>query len=140
MLVTKRTLVAVMLLISCFCSTTRASDALKNDSRLDKKITLELGLVTLEELAHEISEQTGVKIEVGKGKSDWQVRERKTIVFVKDVPAREILTRVASLHHYRLSSYGDGTNRYYQIWQASRRDGKKRNSERTLSRRVVGKQ
>lgn len=115
MLVTRRTLTVVMLLISCFYSTTQACDALKNDSCLDKKITLELGLVTLEELAHEISEQTGVKIEVGRGKSDWQVRERKTVVFTKDVPAREILTRVASLHHYRLSSYGDGADRYYQI-------------------------
>ncbi|MGB9589107.1 MAG: hypothetical protein ACPL7O_13085, partial [Armatimonadota bacterium] len=54
---------------------------------------------------------------MGKGKSDWRVRERKTIVFANDVPAKEILKLVADLHHYRLSSYGDGTNRYYRIWQ-----------------------
>jgi len=105
-----------------------ADDSVSEDPRLDQKVTLSLGLVTLDKFAEEVSKQTGVTIEAGKNKKDWQVMERKTVVFAKDVPAKEILQQVAELHHYTLSGYGKGDKRYYRYWQ----DLKSRKEEEEL--------
>lgn len=109
-------------------SVTWADASVSEDPRLDQKVTLSLGLVTLDKFAEEVSKQTGVTIEAGKNKKDWQVMERKTVVFAKDVPAKEILQQVAELHHYTLSGYGKGDKRYYRYWQ----DLKSRKEEEEL--------
>ncbi|MHB1002113.1 MAG: hypothetical protein ACYC27_22970 [Armatimonadota bacterium] len=106
-----------MLVFMCTCTMASPTDAVKNDTRLDKKITLELGLVTLEKFVKEFSRATGVKVTAGDSARDWQVKERKTIIYAKDVYAKDILVKVAKLHHYTLSRYGKDDNPTYCYWQ-----------------------
>ena len=105
-----------------------AIDSMKNDARLDLKVTLSLGLTTLDQFAKEISQQTGVIITAGNNKNDWRVKERKMVVFAKDIPAKELLSKIATLHHYIISGTGEGDKRTYRYWQ----DLKSRKEEKEL--------
>jgi len=98
------------------------------DPRLDQKVTLELGNVTLEDICKELSKLTGVTIVAGRGKSDWQVKERRTVIFAKDVTARDVLSRLSKLHHYRLSRSGPAGKWAYVFWQ----DRRSRDEEQAL--------
>ena len=97
-----------------------ASEAVLSDARLDRKVTVETGLTTLDQFAAEMTRLTGVRIEAGSRKDDWRVKERKTIVFAKDIPAKDLLLQAARLHHYTLSAYDQGGTKYYRYWQDQR--------------------
>ena len=115
-----RQVVIIILLALALTSVVFAGENELSDPRLDKQITLELGNVSLDELAAEVSKQTGIAITAGRGRSDWKVKERRTIIFAKDIKASDVLYRVASLHRYRLSRSGKEGEWGYYIWQDKR--------------------
>jgi hypothetical protein len=65
------------------------------DSRLFRKVTLQLKGVSLEELCAALQTQTGVDLRAARGVSD-----EKVTVFVKERPAREVMRAMVQLFGY----------------------------------------
>jgi hypothetical protein len=74
----------------------------------------------MEQLVSAVSKQTGITIFIGSSKSDWRVRDRRTIVYIKDVTAGSLLQRVTKLHHYRMTRSGKEGQWTYTIRQDKR--------------------
>ena len=93
------------------------SESLTSDPRLEKKVTLEVNHVKLEEVAESLSKQSGVDIKAGTGKRDWKVRERKVTIHAKDIPLAQILEEIPKLVGFHLSRQGKEGEWNYLIWQ-----------------------
>ena len=87
------------------------------DKRLDKKVTLAVNHVKLEEVAKNLSEQSGITIKAGAGTRDWKVREQKVSIHGRDVPLSKALDQVTKLLGYCLSREGKEGEWTYIIWQ-----------------------
>lgn len=87
------------------------------DKRLEKKVTLAVNHVKLEEVAKSLSEQSGITIKAGTGTRDWKVREQLVTVHAKDVPLSKVLDQVTKLLSFCLSREGKEGEWSYIIWQ-----------------------
>lgn len=95
-------------------------DAVKNyqkeatvvDARLFHKVTLELKGVSLTDLCEELQKQTEVKFEAGR-----PVRDENVTVFVKDVPARDVMREVARLFGFLWIRSGQEGGYRYELTQ-----------------------
>ena len=65
------------------------------DSRLTQKISLEAKRQSVSSIISQISQKAGIKIETGLGDQDWQVRDRKMIIFAKDMPVADLMQSIA---------------------------------------------
>lgn len=66
-------------------------DSTKPDARLSQKVTYEAKHRSVKLILADLSKMTGVTLKAGYGDSDWQVRDRKMNVFVKDVPLLNLM-------------------------------------------------
>ena len=87
------------------------------DLRLDKKVTLDVNNVKLEEVAKSLSEQTGITIKAGSGQRDWKVRERTVTIHAKDQPAGKMLDEISRVVGFYISREGKDKEWTYIIWQ-----------------------
>lgn len=98
-------------------ATSLAAVDLKSDSRLAVNVTLSMGKATLESVVQALAQKTGVQMSVGQRKEDWLVREMPVNVFVKDVPAWQVMEHLAKLTDFTWSAVGEGEDKGYRIWQ-----------------------
>ncbi|MGC8833450.1 MAG: hypothetical protein ACP5R4_05285, partial [Armatimonadota bacterium] len=98
-------------------ATSLAAVDLKGDSRLAVDVTLSMGKATLESVVQALAQKTGVQMFVGQRKEDWLVREMPVNVFVKDVPAWQVMEHLAKLTDFTWSAVGEGEDKGYRIWQ-----------------------
>jgi hypothetical protein len=98
-------------------ATSLAAVDLKGDPRLDVKVTLSMGKATLESVVQALAQKTGVPMFAGQRKEDWLVREMPVNVFVKDVPAWQVMEHLAKLTDFTWSAVGEGEDKGYRIWQ-----------------------
>lgn len=98
------------------------------DKRLDKKITLEVDHVKLEDVAKSLSEQSGITIKAGTGDRDWKVREQHVTIRAKDLPAGRMIDEITKLDGFYVSREGKAGEWTYIIWQ----DKKSRDREAEL--------
>jgi len=70
-------------------------DASAPDERVAQKISYEAIRRPLREVLAELTEKTGVSFRAGENLKDWQVRDRKVNVFVKDVPLAAVMNSMA---------------------------------------------
>ena len=89
----------------------------KPDPRLDKKVTLEVSHTKLEDVAKQLTEQTGVVIKAGSGERDWRVRERRITIQAKDVRLGDLMEQISKLLNYYLSRGGKEGEWTYLYWQ-----------------------
>ena len=82
------------------------SEIRKSDPRLEKKVTLAVNHVKLEEVAQSLTEQSGVDIKAGTGKRDWKVRERKVTIHAKDIQVGQVLEEISKLVGFHVSQQG----------------------------------
>ena len=88
-----------------------------SDPRLEKKVTLRVNHVKLEDVAKSLSEQSSVDIKAGTGKRDWKARERKVTIHAKDIPLGQMLDEIKRLTSFHLSREGKEGAWNYVIWQ-----------------------
>ena len=93
------------------------SEFRKSDPRLDKKVSLAVNHVKLEDVAQSLAEQSGVDIKAGTGKRDWKVRERKVTIHAKDIQVGQVLEEISRLTGYHVSRLGKQGEWNYLIWQ-----------------------
>ncbi len=87
------------------------------DPRLDKKITLDVSHVKLEDVTKSLTEQTGVAVKAGSGSRDWKVRETTVTIHAEDVTLGKALDEIGALLGYYLSREGKAGEWSYIIWQ-----------------------
>lgn len=65
------------------------------DARLVKIVGIEARRLKVSEVLEDLSKQTGVTFNAGYNKSDWQVRDRRVIIFAKNVSAAGLMNSIA---------------------------------------------
>lgn len=72
-----------------------------SDSRLAMKVSYEATHQPLKIILKELSTLTGVELNAGFSSADWQVRDRKMNIFVKDLPLAALMNSIARVMKYR---------------------------------------
>jgi len=93
----------------------QATDETKPDSRLDQKITYEAKGELLHRVLDELSAKTNVTMTCGNNEKDWQVRDRKVIIFVKDMPLSDIQKHLADVLHFTWTQSGKEGEYTYKL-------------------------
>jgi len=109
----------ILAFVLAFCAPISADIAKFDppDKRLDKRVTLEVNYVKLQEVADSLCKQSGVVVKAGSGERDWKVREQLVTVHAKDVPLSKVLDQVTKLLSFCISREGKENEWTYIIWQ-----------------------
>ncbi|MEN6357812.1 MAG: hypothetical protein ABFD83_12100 [Armatimonadota bacterium] len=86
------------------------------DERLAQKVGVQAKRQTVCSIISQISENTGVKIDTGISEQDWQVRDRKMIIFAKEMPLANLMQSIARVMKFdwmRTKSSGVYSYRLY---------------------------
>ncbi len=98
------------------------------DARLDQKVTYQAKGALLHTVCEELTQKTGVAMRSGSSLKDWQVRDRKVTLFVKDMPLRDVHANLAKLLRFRWTKFDSKGLTSYRIIQ----DAKARTEEESL--------
>lgn len=79
---------------------------LKIDTRLTKTVTLSATRACVSTVLEELTKSTGVVFKAGYNNEDWQVRDRKMNVFVKDVPLVELMNSISHVMKFKWERKG----------------------------------
>ena len=109
---------AVVLLLTRLAS---SSEAVLEDARLDKRVTIECADMRLNAALDEVSKQTGVTLRCGTNRDDRQVREIPVTICAKDIPLGKLLDAIAASTHLLLSTEKAGDSKVYRIWRDKKR-------------------
>lgn len=94
----------ILLVATCFALLLQAhAHDLQTDTRLHQTVNLQLPDALLEEVAQELSKQTGVPLTV-----DRTLHEEKATLFVKGKPAWQVLEKLTALLDIRCEKNGEG--------------------------------
>lgn len=108
------------------CTATLAQDApaaatsenpQKPDPRLDQKVTYRAVAKPIRIVLDELSQKTGVQLDCGANLKDWQVRDRKVSIFVKDMPLRDLSIVIADVLHFTWSRETSEDTYSYRLFQ-----------------------
>lgn len=86
------------------------------DTRLSQKVTYEAWHIPLKTILSELSEVTGVKLNAGYNKDDWQVRDRKMNIYVKDITLNELMNSIARTMKFIWSKNKDVNPPTYRLY------------------------
>lgn len=70
------------------------------DTRLDQKVTYQAKGELMHKVIEDLANKTGVYMECGTSSKDWQVRDRKITIFVKDMPLKDLQQSIADLMNF----------------------------------------
>ncbi len=110
-------LIAALVLAICTSASADAGRFGGTDPRLDKKVTLGVNHVKLEEVAKQLSDQSGITIKAGSSSRDWKVRERRVTIHAKDITIGVMVDEITKLLGFTLSREGKDKEWSYIIWQ-----------------------
>ena len=86
------------------------------DTRLAKRVTYAEPRKTVSAILDDLAKSTGVVFRAGYNSKDWQVRDRKMTIFVKDVPLSQLMNSMARVMKFkwdRAGTEGAWTYRLY---------------------------
>lgn len=86
------------------------------DARLSRKVTYSAPMKTVSAILEDLTKSTGIVFRSGVNSKDWQVRDRKMTISVKDVPLSQLMnsiSRVMKFKWQRGGSEGAWTYRLY---------------------------
>ncbi len=89
------------------------------DPRLAQKVTYEAVHKPVKTVIADLARTTGVTINAGAGKQDWQVRDRRMNLFVKDIPLSKLMESIARVMKFRWE-ISDRTPPTYRLVQDRR--------------------
>lgn len=104
-------LMIVMLLCTAAIAVEQQSAA--PDTRLNQKVTYQAKGQPLYKVLGELTGMTKVKMTCGKNDKDWQVRDRKVTIFIKDMPLKDLQRNLAGVLHFTWGKGQDKTDNAY---------------------------
>lgn len=85
------------------------------DPRLAQKISYETWHTPVRNILADLSERTGVTLNSGYSKQDWQVRDRRMNILVHDVTLAELMNSIARVMKFRWSISEHATPPTYRL-------------------------
>lgn len=109
-------LIAVMLTV-CLAQANKpiATSEARKDPRLDQKVTYQVKLRTIADVADDLTKLTGVKFYAGHNDSDWRVREDCMTIWAKDIPLSSLMASIGHVMKYSWSRHGQTPEWTYRI-------------------------
>ncbi len=89
----------------------------KADVRLDQKITYQAKGKLLHDVLSDLTELSGVEMTCGSSAKDWQVRDRKLNIFVKDITLEKLQKSIAEVLHFTWARGVTGGEYRYRLFQ-----------------------
>jgi hypothetical protein len=105
-------LLLTMLAARAIATPDPAPDPGAADARLERKVSLKLARSPLSEIAAELRRQTGVPLTASA-----EVADEPAVVFVTDLPLREVMDQLAKLFDYRWARSGEAPAYSYRLRQ-----------------------
>lgn len=90
------------------------------DTRVDQKVTYSAKRQFVWRILADLSKSSGVTLSAGYNDQDWQVRDRRMTVTVKDVPLRELMDSVARTMKFLWKAEGDPAKPSYRLYMDRR--------------------
>ncbi len=90
------------------------------DTRVDQKVTYSAKRRFVWRILADLSKSSGVTLNAGYNDQDWQVRDRRMTVKVKDVPLRELMDSVARTMKFLWKAEGDPAKPSYRLYMDRR--------------------
>ena len=90
------------------------------DSRLGQKITYTASRKMVSAVLDEITKSTGVVFRAGYNSKDWQVRDRKMSIFVKDVPLSQLMNSMSHVMKFKWERAGNPGAWTYRLYMDRR--------------------
>lgn len=88
----------------------------ETDSRLAQKVTYEAKRKPVREILSDLEAMTQVTFKAGVNQKDWQVRDRKMSIFVKDVPLSDLMNSIARVMKFKWERGGTEEARTYRLY------------------------
>lgn len=110
-------IVVIVLVLSVGLYAQVEDQAAPNDPRLDQKVTYEADGQVLHKVLSELTDKTGVVMTCGKNKKDWQVRDRKLNIFVKDMSLKDLQQAIGKVLHFTWTSAKKDEVYTYRLFQ-----------------------
>jgi len=95
-------------------------DFWKADARLARKITYEARRKTVVTILADLQATTGVTLKGGYNNLDWQVRDRKMVIFAKDMALGDLMQSIARVMKFKWSRSGDEGAWSYRLYMDRR--------------------
>ena len=92
-------------------------EVLKDDPRLDQKVTLRVDGLGVSSVLDQLSISSGVTLTAGLNDSDWSVRDRKLIVQVADMRLVDLMQLISQVLHFHWSKGTVDGKATYRLWQ-----------------------
>ena len=86
-----------------------------SDSRVAQKVTYEAWHTPLKTILADLSKSTGVTLNAGYSKQDWQVRDRKMNVYVKDVTLAQLMNSISRVMKFKWTRSDDKKPPTYRL-------------------------
>lgn len=86
------------------------------DIRLAQKITYVAEKKTVSTIISELSEMTGITLNAGYNKQDWQVRDRRMNIFANDVTLAHLMNSIARVMKFKWSVSDDSKAPSYRLY------------------------
>ncbi len=85
------------------------------DPRVAQKVTYEAWHTPIRTILDDLSKKTGVTLNAGYSKQDWQVRDRRMNVYAKDVTLAELLNSIARVMKFKWTRNDDDKLPTYRL-------------------------
>lgn len=113
------------------------------DTRLSQKVTYEARHKTIRSILADLSSLTGVTLYPGYNNQDWQVRDRRMNIFVKDVPLSNLMDSIARVMKFNWSCNNEKNPPTYRLYAdrrvLARMEAEQRQKERELAWEVTAR-
>ena len=76
------------------------------DARLSRKVTYSAARKTVSAILEELTKSTGITMRSGYNSKDWQVRDRKMTISVKDVPLSQLMNSISRVMKFKWERNG----------------------------------
>ena len=106
----------VCLLLLLAAHALSAAEFWTDDPRLSQKITCKLRHKTVASILYCLQKQTGVTLKPGYNKDDWQVRDRKMDLFVRDLELGELMQSIARVMKFKWDRSGEEGKWRYRLF------------------------
>ena len=93
------------------------SSIIYSDTRLNQKVTYSAQIKPVHEVLSDLAAMTGVTFYCGSNSKDWLVRDRKLIIFVKDVPLGSLKESIARVLKMKWKDTDDEGKLSYRLIQ-----------------------
>lgn len=86
------------------------------DTRLARKTTYSATQKTVSAILEDLTNSTGIIFKAGRNNKDWQVRDRKMIIFATDVPLSQLMNSISRVMKFKWEKSGKAGEWTYRLY------------------------